>query len=176
MAKNTRYRSLEDQLKKQESRPQEIAETVTTIQTSGQNELQEKLHYEMEHNNSRLEAIVGNLDQKFSKMEQKFNALLKVMMKEKGLQDNDGGAPDPLLPTPPAHLKLMTPNELAGHPHETKGKMFVPNLPRLELPMFSSGSPREWLRKCQKYFLNYQIPVNQKVDLVEMFLEGKADN
>ena len=42
--------------------------------------------------------------------------------------------------------------------------------------MFSSVKPREWLRTCQKYFLNHQILANQKVDLVEMFLEGKADN
>ena len=76
----------------------------------------------MEHNNSRLETIVGNLDQKFNKMDQKFNTLLKVMMKEKGLQDSEGEAPEPLLPTPPAHLRLMTPTELLGHQHETEVK------------------------------------------------------
>ena len=54
--------------------------------------------------------------------------------------------------------------------------MFTPNLPRLELPMYSAGNPREWLRKCHKYFLNYQIPACQRVDVVGMFLEGKADN
>ena len=42
--------------------------------------------------------------------------------------------------------------------------------------MFAAGNPREWLGKCQKYFLNYQIPARQKVDLVEMFLEGKINN
>ena len=42
--------------------------------------------------------------------------------------------------------------------------------------MSSSGNPREWLRKCEKYFLNYQIPENQRIDVIEIFLEGKADN
>ena len=42
--------------------------------------------------------------------------------------------------------------------------------------MFSDGNHKEWLRKCQKYFLNYQVPNNQKVDMMEMFLEVKADN
>lgn len=42
--------------------------------------------------------------------------------------------------------------------------------------MYAAGNPREWLRKCQKYFLNYQIPDSQRVEMVEMFPEGKADN
>ena len=61
-------------------------------------------------------------------MEQKFNALLKVMMKEKGPQDCDGVSSKPLLPTPPPHLRLMTPIELVGH-QQVRGKMLVPNLP-----------------------------------------------
>ena len=116
---------------------------MATFQAACQNELQQKFHNEMEHNSSRLEAIVGNLDQKFNKMEQKFNTLLMVMMKEKGLQDNDVRASEPILPTPLVHLKLMTPNGVPGSQHEPRGKPFVPNLPRIELPMFSSSNPRE---------------------------------
>ena len=130
----------------------------------------------MEQNNVRIEAMVGNLDQKFSKMELKLNALLKVMMKEKGIPEVEAGASEPILPTSPAHLKLMTPTEVHGVPPEVRGKIFTPNLPRHEMPMFSSGNPGEWLRKYQKYFLNYQIPENQRVDMIEMFLEGRADN
>ena len=120
--------------------------------------------------------MVGNLDQKFSKMELKLNALLKVMMTEKSMLEVETGASEPILPTPPPHLKLMTPAEMHGGQLEGRGKTFTPNLPRLEMPMFSSGNAREWLRKCQKYFLNYPIPENQRVDRVEMFLEGRADN
>ncbi|XP_027102590.1 uncharacterized protein [Coffea arabica] len=176
MAEGTRYRSLEDQLKKQESKLQELAESMVALHTSAQNELQQRLNEEMEKSNSRLESVVGNLDQKFCKLEQKFNALMKVMMKDKGGQENEGGPSEPLLPTPPSHVRLATQAEMAGQQQESRGRMFTPNLPRLDLPMFMAGNPREWLRKCHKYFLNYHIPACQKVDLVEMFLEGKADN
>ena len=70
----------------------------------------------------------------------------------------------------------MSPAKPPNHQQESGARTHLPNLPRMEIPIFSSGNPREWLRKCQKYFLNYQIPARQKVDLVEMFLEGKADN
>ncbi|XP_071913949.1 uncharacterized protein [Coffea arabica] len=130
----------------------------------------------MEKSNSRLEAVVGNLDKKFCKLEQKFNALMKVMLKDKGIQENEGGTSEPLLPTPPSHFRLPTQAETIGNQQESRGRIFTPNFPRLELPMFSVGNPREWLRKCHKHFLNYQIPACRKVDLVEMFLEGKVDN
>nr|XP_027067626.1 uncharacterized protein LOC113693266 [Coffea arabica] len=94
----------------------------------------------------------------------------------KGVQENEGGTSEPLLPTPPSHLRLATEAELASHQQESRGRVFTPNLPRLKLSMFSAGNPREWLRKCHKYFLNFQILACQKVDLVEMFLDGKADN
>ena len=55
-------------------------------------------------------------------------------------------------------------------------KLLVPNPPRIDLPLFTSENPREWIRKCNKYCLNYQIPEDQKVDVIEMYLEGKADN
>ena len=90
----------------------------------------------MEQNNFKLKAMVGNLDQKFNKMEQQFNTMLKLMMKEKGLQDNDVEASEPILPTPLAHLRLTTLADVPGFQHEPKGKLFIPNLPRIELQSF----------------------------------------
>ena len=87
MAENTRYRSLEEQLKKQETRLQEVMETIAAAQTSCHNSLQQKLQEELGQNNAKVEAMVGNLDQRFSKMEMKLNALLKVMMKEKSMPE-----------------------------------------------------------------------------------------
>ena len=176
MAESTRFRSLEDQLKKQDSKLQELMESVATMQNSSMEELQQKLHTDMDQNNAKLEAMVGNLDQKFIKMEQRFSTMMKLMMKEKGISDLDGGETEPILPTPPLHLRLTPPNEGPGSQPELRGRQFIPNVPRMELPMFSSGNPREWVRKCQKYFLNYQIAECHKVDVAEMSLERKADN
>ena len=115
MAESTRYRVLEDQMKKQEIRLQELTESMAALHTSGQNESRQKLQEKMEKSNSRMEAVVGNLDQKFGKLEQKFNALMKVMLKDKEVQENEGGSGEPLLPTPPPHLRLPTQADTAGH-------------------------------------------------------------
>nr|XP_027064416.1 uncharacterized protein LOC113690623 [Coffea arabica] len=176
MAENTRYRALEEQIRKQDDRLQEMAEKMAASRTAERDELHRKLHDELEHNNAKLETMVGTLDQKFNQLEQKLNLLLRAMSKEKGLLDGEGATSEPLLPTPPPHLKLFSPSKPASHQQETRGRALTPAVPRMELTAFSSGNPREWLRKCQKHFLNYQVPPNQKVDLVEMFLEGKVDN
>ncbi|XP_027183811.1 uncharacterized protein LOC113782099 [Coffea eugenioides] len=176
MAESTRFRTLEDQLKKQEHRLQELMESMVAVRSAGAEEWRQKFQSEVEQNNAKLEAIAGSMDQKFNKMEQRFSSVLKLLMKEKGLTDMDGSVAEPILPTPPAHLRLTTSTEGPGISQEYRGRQFTPNVPRLELPMFNSGNPREWVRKCQKYFLNYQIAENHKVDVAEMFLEGKADN
>ncbi|XP_027122021.1 uncharacterized protein [Coffea arabica] len=176
MAESTRFRTLEEQLKKQENRLQELVESMATMQNTSSEELRHKLQTELEQNNAKLETVVGNLDQRFNKMEQRLSTVLKLLMKEKGLPDVDGGLSDSILPTPPSHLRLTPSVEGFGHQQEHRGRQFTPNVPRLELPMFNFGNPREWTRKCQKYFLNYQVAKSQKVEVAEMFLEGRADN
>lgn len=42
--------------------------------------------------------------------------------------------------------------------------------------MFSGENPREWVRKCNKYFLINRTTEEDKLLLVEMFLDGKVDN
>ncbi|XP_027183746.1 uncharacterized protein LOC113782033 [Coffea eugenioides] len=172
MAESTRFRTLEDQLKKQEARLQEMVDSVAGVQAACQHQFQE----ELEQRSSRLEALVGSLNQRFDSIELKFNNQLTVMLKEKGCAELETRISEPLLPTPPSHMKLGNPNGAQFTPPESRSKQFTPILPKLEMPMFAAGNPREWLRKCQKYFVNYQIPDNQKVEMVEMFLEGKADN
>lgn len=41
--------------------------------------------------------------------------------------------------------------------------------------MFTGDNPREWIRKCQKYFLVYQVPEAHYMNVVEMHLEGRAE-
>lgn len=174
MADNTRYHSLEEHVKKQEARLQEVLDSMANLQERYQHNRQQKPQEE-DGNHHKLEAMVVNLDHRFSGLEQRFNAFMKFVMKEK--EGNEDGAEnsEPLLPTPPSHLRLSSESEGVGIACDKKNKFLPPNPPKLELPMFSSGNPREWVRKCQKYFLNYHVPESQKVDVVEMFLEGKAD-
>lgn len=47
--------------------------------------------------------------------------------------------------------------------------------PRLELPCFLGEDPRSWIRKCNKFFLLHQVSDVFKVEMIELYLEGKAD-
>lgn len=46
--------------------------------------------------------------------------------------------------------------------------------PKVGLPLFEEERPREWIRKCEKYFLINQVLEYQKLEVVELYLEGKA--
>nr|GEW78969.1 retrotransposon Gag domain, retroviral aspartyl protease [Tanacetum cinerariifolium] len=45
---------------------------------------------------------------------------------------------------------------------------------KINFPIFSSGDPRGWLMKAEKYFRYYQIPDEEKVEIASMHLEGDA--
>ncbi|PWA77496.1 retrotransposon gag domain, Retroviral aspartyl protease [Artemisia annua] len=45
---------------------------------------------------------------------------------------------------------------------------------KIDFPIFSSGDPRGWLLKAEKYFRYYQIPDEEKVEIASMHLEGDA--
>ncbi|CAI9088480.1 OLC1v1022816C1 [Oldenlandia corymbosa var. corymbosa] len=47
--------------------------------------------------------------------------------------------------------------------------------PRLDLREFSGDDPQGWLRKCQKYFQLHRISEAEKLESIELFLDGKAD-
>nr|XP_027072057.1 uncharacterized protein LOC113696870 [Coffea arabica] len=134
MAESTRYRTLEDQLKKQEGCLQEVVESMADVQAACQRRFQD----ELEQKSSRLEALVGSLNQRFDSIEQKFNSLLNTMMKEKGCSEPESRISEPLLPTPLPHTKLRHQNGAQLAPPEGRSKYFNPILPKLEMPMFAT--------------------------------------
>ncbi|XP_027093589.2 uncharacterized protein [Coffea arabica] len=48
-------------------------------------------------------------------------------------------------------------------------------VPKLEFPQFNGNNPREWIRKCEKFFHLYRISEENQVDMTELHLEGQAD-
>ena len=46
---------------------------------------------------------------------------------------------------------------------------------KLEFPLFDGMNPRNWVKKCAKYFNLYKIPDDQKVDLASMYLQREAE-
>lgn len=47
--------------------------------------------------------------------------------------------------------------------------------PKLVFPMFMNDNPRSWVRKCERYFEFYGIKEHQKMELIAMHLDDKAD-
>ncbi|XP_027157202.1 uncharacterized protein LOC113758631 [Coffea eugenioides] len=45
---------------------------------------------------------------------------------------------------------------------------------KVEFPKFDGSNPREWVRRCEKFFRLCRIPDSQHMDLVELHLDGKA--
>jgi hypothetical protein len=46
---------------------------------------------------------------------------------------------------------------------------------RIDLSKLHGENPRNWIRKCKNFFkLNYNIPVQQWVELASLYLDGKA--
>ncbi|VFQ71472.1 unnamed protein product [Cuscuta campestris] len=59
-------------------------------------------------------------------------------------------------------------------PMHTEGRHPFSFNPRIELPLFMGGNPREWIKQCGKCFSLFKIPDNQKVTLASIHLEGRA--
>ena len=70
------------------------------------------------------------------------------MIKEKGVQEGETGTSKPILSTSPAYQRLIPKINSNLQFQDKKGKIIIPNPPRIELPMVSIDKPREWLRNC----------------------------
>jgi len=46
--------------------------------------------------------------------------------------------------------------------------------PEIEFPQFDGRNPREWVKKCSKYFHLCRTPSQQKVELASLHMVGKA--
>ncbi|XP_027062727.1 uncharacterized protein [Coffea arabica] len=127
-----------------------------------------------------MEGLLTGMEQNFRRiLEQKLSNFLIRMTpsKEKATEGEEGvrTVQTPLLPTPPAHHRLQVEGEAQRLLKKDWSKFQIPNPPKIDLQLFSGEHPRDWLRKCNKYFLNYQVPNEHKIEITEMYLEGKAD-
>ena len=127
-----------------------------------------------------MENMLSGMEQNFSKsLDQKFNALLSRMTTAQDKATDKGERimmdQGPILPTPPSHQRLQPEGDQQNACRRDWSKYQLPNPPKIDLQLFSGENPREWLRKCDKYFMNYQILENQKVEIIEMYLDRRAD-
>ena len=113
--------------------------------------MQNEFHTELKENNKRMEGLVVE-------MKQEFSAFMRAMIsKERTVPEEDRPRVEqaPLLPTPPLNQRLQIGSEISRAARKETSKILIPNPPRIDLPMFTGENPREWIRKYNKYYLNY---------------------
>ena len=62
-------------------------------------------------------------------------------------------------------------DEVSSHSDRASFKF----LPKLEFPNFDGTNPRNWVRKCSRYFSLCKIPESQRVDVASIHLVGRAE-
>ncbi|KAL3537609.1 hypothetical protein ACH5RR_000975 [Cinchona calisaya] len=107
-------------------------------------------------------------------MDGRFNAILRMVCRDKEDESQTTDKNPPLLPLPTKNRETREEVEILGSRGYKNSNFFVG--PKLELLVFSRGCPKECVRKTEKFFLVQQIPRNQWVEVAEMYFEGKIDN
>nr|XP_027122333.1 uncharacterized protein LOC113739303 [Coffea arabica] len=160
MAEGTRLKGLEEQLKRQEIRTQGIMDSWTATEK----QLRDAMAADRQHLEEKIESSNNELKNLIVALSNQYGAAMRTVQGDRGI-----------LQTPTGHSDRQ--NHL-GRTKENSGgnRQFLQlAIPRMEFPVFDGGNPREWIRKSQKYFHTFHIPDSQKMDMVEIFLEGKAD-
>ena len=123
MAESTRFRTIEEQVRKQEAKLQELVEAIQASKSEHQ-QTKKDLKMELEENNRRMESLLTGMEQNFNQvLEQKFSDLLlkisyekekttegcsRMIEKEKTTEGYSRMIDQsPILPTPPAHQRLL---------------------------------------------------------------------
>ena len=146
MAESTRFRTIEEHVRKQEAKLQELMESLQES-NSEQQQIKKELKMELEESNRRMENLFAGMEQNLNQvLEQKFSELL-LMMNSGKEQATEGGSrmvdQIPLLPTPPAQQRLPVDHESQRIFRKDWSKFQIPNPPKIDLQMFTGENPRE---------------------------------
>lgn len=174
MATITRSRTADDQMRELENKIQDVNQNCYKQMEIKQAALEDKIIGKMDQLISlvagceaRIEACNVAMDDKINT---KFSDLIKNSQKLRTV-GRDGEIlvdKSPLLPTPMSVLFKTNQDKDASK------RTF--SHPKVELTHFKGEDPRSWIRKCNKFFMFHQVSDALKCELVEMYLEGKADN
>ncbi|KAL3509668.1 hypothetical protein ACH5RR_029069 [Cinchona calisaya] len=98
----------------------------------------------MEETSKKLETLISSMDGKF-------NAIMRMICKDNGEETANMDKNTPLLPTPQLRNREDLDNGILMKDKNCKnmGNWGL----RIELPLFQGEFPREWTRKCEKFFL-----------------------
>uniref|UniRef100_A0A803MB64 Chromo domain-containing protein n=1 Tax=Chenopodium quinoa TaxID=63459 RepID=A0A803MB64_CHEQI len=114
---------------------------------------------------AQLKTLEQRLEDQNSKIEQKFEEMLKLMQVLQAKKVSNPSSSEPSSPT------LSNGSLNRSNPTRTLGMN-----PKLEFPKFNGLNPRIWVKKCYKYFTLCKIADDQKVDLASLNMIDKAEN
>lgn len=121
----------------------------------------------IEENQKKTEALSVELD---ARMDQRFDQFMEVLKKLGTNKEVPSATSGKGLLETPKNFELGEPLQGA----DVRQNHFH-NFPKVELQFFEGQNSKSWIRKCQKYFDIYQILESQKLEIVAIYLERRAD-
>ncbi|XP_027171876.1 uncharacterized protein LOC113771497 [Coffea eugenioides] len=167
MAEGTRMKSFEEQLRKQEARIQAVIDSLAADKQAMDERLegnQREMRALMETNNSELKSFMST----------QISSILRSLQGDRGILGNPTGSAERTPNHRSTGAQGVRQGEF-GNSTRGDGQHWPVGVPRLDFPRFEGHSPKEWIRKCEKFFQLFHTPEDQQMDLVELHLEGKAD-
>ena len=148
MAEGTRLKTIEEQVRKQEAKLQTFMESTSEALKS----MEEK----MLASSTEFKALVAGISAQIG-------GITRNPQQERGL-----------LVTPTSSLQGTS---RPGQVHQERGERnaFIPGVPKLKFPRFTGEQVRDWIQKCETFFQLYGILDSQKMLIVGMHLEGRAN-
>nr|CAD1818222.1 unnamed protein product [Ananas comosus var. bracteatus] len=169
MAEGTRFKLLDEHVHALELKLQEMA----TGHDQKFEELHQKIGAMQAEEQSRYEFLRREAANSTKRWEQLMDLLTNQQQcsASKGATTTLSQESRGILPTPPIPLLR---DDSSAFQFSTKNNISIP-IPRLEFPNFSGDNPRNWVRRCEKYFEIHGITDSQRLEIAAMHLEPRAD-
>ena len=157
MANNTRSRSVDDQWKELENKIHEVSIQCSKKIEASQSSIEEKLIAKMDQLMNLVAGCEARIEACNISMDDKINGKLAGVLKnadlERGVGRNGEFLVDktPLLPSPGSGAGRFFKTKNDDKENQNQGKMSF-NHPKVELTHFKGEDPRNWIRKCNKFF------------------------
>ena len=159
MAEGTRSKNTEELVRKTDSRLNELVNQVNSIEVQITSQRESQANFE-------------------KRLEVRFEQMLKTINESLGKTKEavNGNSSDPV--EIPCKVTSSTSTgirseERTNWPSTNTGN--TPKKPKIVFPSFDGNNPRNWIRKCKKYFNIHPMDDDQKLDMVSIHMEGKAD-
>lgn len=181
MAGNTRARNSEEMWRELENKIQEVSNNCHKKIAENNSLMENRLIDKMDQLMSLVSGCDAKIEAYNASMEERIKVKLAGVFKNSNMEKMVGRDGEilvdktPILQTPLSGKIKNRGDEDASNNRERPSKVFMAHQPRLELPCFMGEDPRSWIRKCNKFFLLHQVSDSSKVEMVELYLDGKAD-